>query len=45
VRAGLNAIERNRPLVVPGFLVRLGMLIVRMTPMSLLRFASRFSLL
>jgi short-subunit dehydrogenase len=41
-RAGLNAIERGRPLVIPGFLMKLAMAIVRLTPMPLLRFASRF---
>ena len=41
--AGLDAIERDRPLVVPGFLMKLAMFVVRLTPMPLLRFASRFS--
>lgn len=43
VRAGLRAVERNQPLVIPGFVMKLGMTIVRMTPMPLLRFAARFS--
>lgn len=43
VRAGLRALERNRPLVIPGLVMKLGMTIVRMTPMPLLRFAARFS--
>ena len=42
VSAGLAAIERNRPLVIPGFLMKLAMFVVRLTPMPLLRFASRF---
>lgn len=42
-RAGLNAIENDRPLVIPGLAMKLGMLIARMTPMPLLRLASRVS--
>jgi short-subunit dehydrogenase len=42
-RAGLDAIEHNRPLVIPGFLMKLAMFFVRLTPMPLLRFAARFS--
>jgi uncharacterized protein len=40
-RVGLTAIERNQPLAIPGFLMKLSMLIVRLTPMSILRLASR----
>ena len=43
VRVGLDAIERDRPLVIPGFLMKLAMSVVRLTPMPLLRLASRFS--
>ena len=43
VSAGLAALERDRPLVIPGFLMKLAMFAVRLTPMPLLRFASRFS--
>lgn len=43
VRAGLAAIERDRPLVIPGFIMKLGMFLVRITPMSILRLASRLS--
>jgi short-subunit dehydrogenase len=43
VRTALAAIERDRPLVIPGFIMKLGMLLVRLTPMPLLRAASRFS--
>lgn len=43
VRAALRAVERNRPIVIPGLVMKIGMTIVRMTPMPLLRFAARFS--
>jgi short-subunit dehydrogenase len=43
VRAGLEAIERGKPLVVPGLVMKIAMLLVRLTPMPLLRLASRFS--
>ena len=43
VRAGLHAIEQGNPLVVPGLIMKIGMLLVRLTPMPLLRLASRFS--
>ena len=33
----------GRAPVIPGFLMKLAMLVVRLTPMPLLRFASRFS--
>jgi len=39
----LAAIEANRPLVIPGFVMKLGMFLVRITPMSILRLTSRFS--
>jgi uncharacterized protein len=43
-RDGIAAIERDRPLVIPGFVMKLGMFFVRLTPMPLLRlFASRQS--
>ncbi len=44
VRDALDAIEADRPLVVPGFVMKLGMFFVRITPMSILRLTSRFSL-
>jgi short-subunit dehydrogenase len=44
VRAALRAIERDRPLVVPGLLMKIAMLLVRLTPMPLLRLASRLSM-
>jgi short-subunit dehydrogenase len=40
-RAGLMAVQRNQPLVIPGFLMKLGMFFVRLMPMSILRLASR----
>jgi short-subunit dehydrogenase len=42
-RAGLTAIERDRPLVIPGVIMKLGMFLVRITPLSILRLASRLS--
>ena len=43
VRTGLAAVEANRALAIPGFVMKLGMTLVRMTPMPILRFASRFT--
>src|SRR5438874_3405016 len=43
VRDALAALEADRPLVIPGVAMKLGMFLVRMTPMSILRWASRFS--
>jgi uncharacterized protein len=43
VRDALAAIEADRPLLIPGFLMKLGMFLVRMTPMPILRWAGRFS--
>ncbi|HEY2615460.1 MAG TPA: SDR family oxidoreductase [Chthoniobacterales bacterium] len=43
VSAALQALEHNRPLVIPGVAMKLGMLLVRLTPLPLLRLASRFS--
>lgn len=40
-RDGLSAVETNRPLAIPGFFMKLGMFLVRLTPMSILRLASR----
>jgi hypothetical protein len=42
-RAGLAAIESGRPLVIPGFVMKLGMILVRIMPLSILRLASRLS--
>ena len=43
VRDALAALEAGRPLVIPGVAMKLGMSLVRMTPMPILRWASRFS--
>ena len=42
-RAGLAAIESGRPLVIPGFIMKLGMFLVRIMPLSILRLMSRLS--
>jgi short-subunit dehydrogenase len=36
-RAGLDGIERDKPVVVPGLLMKFAMLLVRLTPMAILR--------
>ena len=43
VRDALRAVETNRPLVIPGLAMKLGMFLVRLTPMPILRMASRSS--
>jgi short-subunit dehydrogenase len=43
VREGIAAVEADRPLVIPGFFMKLGMFFVRLTPMPVLRLASRIS--
>src|SRR5438477_5442737 len=43
VHEALRALEANRPLVIPGFAMKLSMFLVRITPMPILRLASRFS--
>jgi uncharacterized protein len=40
VRAGLRAIESNKPLVIPGLLMKSGMAITRMLPLVFLRVAA-----
>ena len=37
VRAGLAAIERNKPVVIPGIVMKIAMFLVRLTPMAILR--------
>jgi len=37
VRAGLNAVEHNKALVIPGIVMKIAMLLVRLTPMAILR--------
>ena len=44
VRTALDGLAADKALVIPGFVMKLGMLIVRLTPMPLLRLASRFSM-
>lgn len=41
VRVGLQAVESGKALVVPGLFMKIFMLLVRVTPMPLLRLASR----
>ena len=43
VRDALAALEADRPLVIPGIAMKLGMFLVRITPMPIFRWASRFS--
>lgn len=40
---GLRAIERDKPLVIPGAIMKLAMFATRITPLPILRLASRFS--
>jgi len=42
VRDALAAVEADRPLVIPGFVMKIAMFLVRITPMSILRLAWRF---
>jgi short-subunit dehydrogenase len=43
VSAGLRGLERDRAIVIPGAMMKLGMTLVRLTPAPLLRLASRWS--
>lgn len=43
VSDALAALEADRPLVIPGMIMKMAMWLVRMTPLALLRYASRFS--
>src|SRR4030095_7974454 len=43
VHDALTALETDRPLVIPGFPMKFGMFLVRITPMPILRLLSRFS--
>ncbi|PYL58028.1 MAG: hypothetical protein DMF30_04205 [Verrucomicrobia bacterium] len=43
VRDALAAVQADRPLVIPGLAMKLGKFLVRLTPMSILRRAWRFS--
>lgn len=42
VRDALAAVEANKPLVIPGLFMKIGMLLARLTPMPILRVALRF---
>jgi short-subunit dehydrogenase len=42
VRVALQAVERGKAVVVPGLIIKIAMLLIRVTPMPLLRLASRF---
>jgi short-subunit dehydrogenase len=41
VRKALHALETDRPVVIPGLPIKLGMFLVRITPMPILRLLSR----
>ncbi len=43
VAAGLRGVALDRAIVIPGWAMKAGMTIVRLTPRAVLRFASRFS--
>ena len=43
VRAALDGVERNRPIVIPGAAMKVAMLFARIMPMPLLRLLSRLS--
>jgi hypothetical protein len=44
VRDALAALEADRPLVIPGLPMKVGMFLVRMIPMPILRILLRFLL-
>ena len=43
VHDALTALEADRPLVIPGFPMKLGMFLIRITPMAILRLLSRLA--
>jgi short-subunit dehydrogenase len=43
VRVALDAIARDRAVAIPGLVMKIGMSLVRLTPMPILRFAARFA--
>ena len=43
VRAALNGIERDKPLVIPGSMMKIGMALARLSPIALMRLGWRFS--
>lgn len=44
VRAGLDALEQDRPLVIPGIVMKVAMFFTRLTPMPILRAVGRLRL-
>ena len=44
VRAGLDGLEQDRPLVIPGIVMKVAMFFTRLTPMPLLRLVGRLRL-
>ncbi len=43
VRVGLNGIERDKALVIPGTIMKIGMALARLSPIALMRLGWRFS--
>lgn len=43
VKESLEALERDKPLVIPGFVMKFAVFLVRLTPMPILRLASGLS--
>ena len=43
VRVALRGVVTKKPVVIPGLLMKVGMLLTRLTPMPLLRLVARFS--
>ena len=43
VRAGIEGVEYDRPIVIPGIAMKLAMLLVKLTPMPILRVFSRLA--
>ncbi|MDQ6624624.1 MAG: SDR family oxidoreductase [Verrucomicrobiota bacterium] len=43
VREALTAVERDNPMVIPGFAMKVAMTLVRLTPMPVLRLAARLA--
>ena len=43
VAAALRGVERDRAIVIPGAVMKIGMALVRLTPLPLLRLANRFT--
>jgi short-subunit dehydrogenase len=43
VADALAAVEADRPLIIPGFFMKFAMCLIRLTPMPILRYLSRYS--